>query len=45
MKEKYTPFILSAKGKAVVLLGTLALLAAGIIGVMQARNIESLHGT
>lgn len=40
MKNKYTPFILSAKGKALVLLGALAILAAGIIGVTQARDID-----
>lgn len=35
MKNNYTPFLLSAKGKALVLLGTVALLAAGIYGVTQ----------
>ena len=38
MKEKYTPFLLSAKGKALVLLGTTSLLAAGIYGVTQVRG-------
>ena len=37
MKEKYTPFLLSTKGKALVLLGTTSLLAAGIYGVTQVR--------
>lgn len=40
MKEKYTPFILSKTGKALALLGTAAILAAGIYGVTQVRNIE-----
>lgn len=38
MRDRYTPFILSAKGKAVVILATLALLAAGIYGVTQATQ-------
>ncbi|CAM9351148.1 unnamed protein product, partial [Laminaria digitata] len=38
MKEKYTPFILSTVGKALVLFGTAALLAAGIYGVTQATE-------
>ncbi|CAM9260832.1 unnamed protein product [Ectocarpus sp. 13 AM-2016] len=38
MKEKYSPFVLSAKGKAVVLLGSAGLLAAGIYGVTQATQ-------
>lgn len=40
MKEKYTPFILSTKGKALALFGTAAILAAGIYGVTQVRNME-----
>lgn len=35
MKEKYTPFLLSTRGKVLVLLGTAALLAAGMYGVTQ----------
>ncbi|CBJ26537.1 conserved unknown protein [Ectocarpus siliculosus] len=38
MKEKYSPFVLSAKGKALVLLGSAGLLAAGIYGVTQATQ-------
>lgn len=38
MKEKYTPFILSKTGKALALLGTAAILAAGIYGVTQATE-------
>ncbi|CAM9472679.1 unnamed protein product, partial [Ascophyllum nodosum] len=38
MKETYTPFLLSMPGKIVVLLGTVALLAAGIYGVTQATE-------
>ncbi|CAN0269125.1 unnamed protein product, partial [Ascophyllum nodosum] len=38
MKEKYTPFLLSVPGKIVVLLGSAALLAAGIYGVTQATQ-------
>lgn len=37
MKNKYTPFLLSAKGKAIILIGTTGLLAAGIYGVTQVR--------
>ncbi|CAM9198844.1 unnamed protein product, partial [Ectocarpus sp. 12 AP-2014] len=35
MKDKYSPSLLSAKGKIVVLLGSAALFAAGIYGVTQ----------
>lgn len=35
MKEKYTPVLLSSKGKALVVLGSAALLAAGIYGVTK----------
>lgn len=35
MKEKYTPFLLSGKGKALVLLGSAGLLAAGIYGATK----------
>lgn len=35
MKDKYSPLLLSGKGKAVVLLGAAGLLAAGIYGVTQ----------
>ncbi|CAM9359742.1 unnamed protein product, partial [Ectocarpus fasciculatus] len=38
MKEKYSPSILSTKGKALVLLGSAGLLAAGIYGVTQATQ-------
>ncbi|CAM9391119.1 unnamed protein product [Ectocarpus sp. 12 AP-2014] len=38
MKEKYSPFVLSATGKALVLLGSAGLLAAGIYGVTQATQ-------
>ncbi|CAM9472819.1 unnamed protein product [Ascophyllum nodosum] len=38
LKEKYTPFILSIPGKTIILLGTAALLAAGIYGVTQATE-------
>ncbi|CAM9472608.1 unnamed protein product [Ascophyllum nodosum] len=38
LKERYTPFILSIPGKTIVLLGTAALLAAGIYGVTQATE-------
>lgn len=37
MKEKYTPFLLSGTGKALVLLGSAGLLAAGIYGVTEVR--------
>lgn len=37
MKETYTPFLLSTKGKALVLLGSAALFAAGVYGVTQVR--------
>lgn len=37
MKDTYTPFILSAAGKLVVLLGTAAILSAGIWGATQVR--------
>lgn len=35
MKDKYSPVLLSGKGKAFVLLGAAALLAAGIWGVNE----------
>ena len=35
MKDKYSPLLLSTKGKALVLLGTAGLLAAGIYGVVN----------
>lgn len=35
LKEQYTPFILSTKGKAVVLVGSACILAAGVYGVTQ----------
>ncbi|CAM9170392.1 unnamed protein product, partial [Ectocarpus sp. 8 AP-2014] len=38
MKEKYAPSLLSVKGKALVLLGSAGLLAAGIYGVTQATQ-------
>ncbi|CBJ26527.1 conserved unknown protein [Ectocarpus siliculosus] len=38
MKDKYAPFVLSAKGKALVLLASAGLLAAGIYGVTQATQ-------
>ncbi|CAM9814630.1 unnamed protein product [Ectocarpus sp. 4 AP-2014] len=38
MKDKYAPFVLSAKGKALVLLASAGLLAAGIYGVTQASQ-------
>ncbi|CAM9506157.1 unnamed protein product [Ectocarpus sp. 12 AP-2014] len=38
MKDKYAPSLLSAKGKIVALLGSVALLAAGIYGVTQATQ-------
>lgn len=38
MKERYTPAILSIPGKITVLLGTAALLAAGIYGVTQVKR-------
>ncbi|CAM9122089.1 unnamed protein product, partial [Laminaria digitata] len=38
MKTRYTPFILSATGKALVLVGASALLATGIYGVNQATQ-------
>lgn len=38
MRYTYTPFILSAKGKALVILGSLGILAAGIHGVTQATQ-------
>eukprot|EP00904_Undaria_pinnatifida_P008204 jgi/Undpi1/4513/HiC_scaffold_18.g07867.m1 len=38
MKETYTPFILSGKGKALVLMGTATLFAAGIYGATQAQQ-------
>lgn len=38
MKNVYTPIILSIPGKAVVLLGTAALLASGIYGVTQVKR-------
>lgn len=38
MKDTYTPFILSAAGKLVVLLGTAAILSAGIWGATQATQ-------
>lgn len=37
MRDKYTPFLLSRKGKTLVLLATTALLAAGIHGVTKVR--------
>lgn len=40
MKEKYAPFLVSTKGKALVLLGSAALLAAGVYGVTQVRLIQ-----
>lgn len=47
MKEKYTPFILSTKGKGLVLFGTAALLAAGIYGVTKVHCTRFLlsHST
>lgn len=41
MKDTYTPFLLSAKGKALVLLGTVALFAAGVYGVTQVSKYVS----
>lgn len=38
MKEKYTPLLLSTKGKVLVLLATAGLLAAGIYGGTQVRR-------
>ncbi|CAM9850692.1 unnamed protein product, partial [Ectocarpus sp. 12 AP-2014] len=38
MKDKYAPFVLSAKGKALVLLASAGLLAAGVYGVTQATQ-------
>lgn len=38
MRDKYTPFILSAKGKVLVLVATASLLVAGIYGVTQATQ-------
>ena len=38
MKDKYTPAILSIPGKITILLGTVALLAAGIYGVTQVKH-------
>ncbi|CAM9899558.1 unnamed protein product, partial [Ectocarpus sp. 12 AP-2014] len=38
MKDKYSPFLLSAKGKVLVLLGSVGLLVAGIYGVTQATQ-------
>lgn len=35
MKEKYSPLLLSTRGKAIVLLGAVGLLIAGIYGVTQ----------
>ena len=35
MKEQYTPFILSTKGKALVLVGSACIFAAGVYGVTQ----------
>lgn len=40
MKEKYTPFLLSTRGKVLALLGTVALLAAGIYGVTQVGRVS-----
>ena len=41
MKDTYTPFLLSAKGKALVLLGSVALFAAGVYGVVEVREIST----
>ena len=38
MKETYTPFILSGKGRALVLMGTATLFAAGVYGATQVEN-------
>ena len=38
MKDTYSPLLLSGKGKAFVLLGAAALLAAGIYGVNEVRG-------
>ncbi|CBN79522.1 similar to Patched domain-containing protein 3 [Ectocarpus siliculosus] len=38
MREKYTPFILSTKGKALVLVGSACIFAAGVYGVTQATE-------
>ncbi|CAN0203161.1 unnamed protein product [Ascophyllum nodosum] len=38
MKDKYAPFLLSAKGKTLVFLGTAGLLATGIYGVTKAKQ-------
>lgn len=38
MKNQYTPFLLSAKGKILVLLGSAGLLAAGIYGITQVKG-------
>lgn len=35
MREKYSPFILSTKGKALVLVGSACIFAAGVYGVTQ----------
>lgn len=42
MRDKYSPWLLSAKGKALVLLASAGLLGAGIYGVtqVQQRGIE-----
>lgn len=42
MKEKYAPSLLSVKGKVVVLLGSAALLIAGIYGVTQVLCVLSM---
>lgn len=42
MKETYTPFLLSTKGKALVLLGSVALFAAGVYGVVEVRSLHNL---
>lgn len=45
MKDKYTPAILSIPGKITILLGTVALLASGIYGVTQVRNMTKKSGS
>lgn len=38
MEDKYTPALLSTKGKAVVLIASAALLSAGVYGVTRATQ-------
>jgi len=41
MRDTYTPWLLSCKGKVVVMLATSCLLAWGIFGVTQVRLVLS----